>query len=87
MFGVHSLSGNGYGYSPLTNRERTEKQISESTSSLWDRLFRWLVLVLALSCVAGLGFLAGRMSNSSFYEKADFQCQYIKTRLQRFGNG
>jgi hypothetical protein len=87
MFGVHSLSGNGYGYSPLTNGERTEKQMTESTGSLRVRLLKWLVSVLALSCVAGLGFLAGRMSNSSFHEKADFECQYIKIQLQRFVNG
>jgi hypothetical protein len=78
MFGVYSIPGNAYGYSSLTNDENTEKLTCKSTRSLLNGLLRWLVLVLALSGVGGLGFFAGRRSSSK--AQGNIQRQYIQTK-------
>jgi hypothetical protein len=80
MFGVHSLSGNAYGYSSLTNDESTEKPIYKSSSPLSNGLFKSLVLVLAVSSVGGIGFFAGRWSSPSSKTQNTFQRQYIETK-------
>jgi hypothetical protein len=78
MFGVHSIPGNAYGYSSLTDDKNMEKLICKLTSSLSNGLFKWLVMVLALSGVGGLGFFAGRRSSSKAQE--NFERQYIQTK-------
>lgn len=82
MFGVHSLSANGYVYAPLNIDENPEKQTSRSPGSLTTRLVKWLILLLALSGVGGLGFFAGRRSTPIFKGKEDFRCQYPKIHIQ-----
>jgi hypothetical protein len=77
MFGVHSLLGTRHSYSPLTNGDNTEKYIQSSPNSSRARVLKWLVVLLALFGVGGLGFFAGRRSSPSFEEQEDFHCQFI----------
>jgi hypothetical protein len=79
MFGVHSIPGNTYGYSSLTDDKNTEKLICKLTNSLSNGPFKWLVMVLALSGVGGLGFFAGRRSSSKAQENFERQCIQTKT--------
>lgn len=75
MFGIHTLSGKDY--APLNNDENLDEKVPKSFNGVSAGLFKWFVLVLALSGVGSLGFLAGRRSIN---EQRDLQCEYLKSK-------
>jgi hypothetical protein len=74
MFGGQSLSANGYIYAPLNNDENQEKQTPRPPGSLKTTLVKWLILLLALSIVASIGFFTGRRSMPLLESKENFRC-------------
>jgi hypothetical protein len=71
MFGMRNFSDHECAYAPLDDSPIPEKRSSRSFNGFTIRLVDCVILLLAFSVVGGLGFLAGRKSNSP--KEEDFQ--------------